>query len=125
MAIIRTDTMPTAIKAMYVRQLQLRALPRLLYARWGKPATWTGYDQAEIRKYHGLNPVTTALTEGTTPGEQSAPTISTVTLVPEWYGAWIGYTDKLQICTLVQLRLVLVQVQVWIPTTTRSATLTS
>lgn len=97
MANVRTDTMPTAIKTMYVRQLQLRALPRLLYARWGKPATWTGYDTAEIRKYHGLDPVQSALTEGTTPAENAAPTISTVELVPEWYGAWIGYSDKLKI----------------------------
>lgn len=97
MANVRTDVMPDAIKRMYVRQLQLRALPRLLYGRFGKTATWTGYDSAEIRKYNSLPIVSVALTEGTTPAEHAAPTISTVVLTPEWYGAWVGYTDKLKI----------------------------
>jgi N4-gp56 family major capsid protein len=41
-----------------------------------------------------MSAVTTALTEGTTPGESSAPTISTVTMTPSIYGAYVVYTDE-------------------------------
>lgn len=40
--------------------------------------------------------VTNTLTEGTTPSEQAAPSITTVTLSPAFYGAWISYTDVLE-----------------------------
>jgi len=75
----------------------MRALPNLKHARWAEQAIWDGYKDYEVRKFGSLPLVTTTLTEGTTPGEEQAPTISKITLTPEWYGAWIGYTDKLKV----------------------------
>jgi N4-gp56 family major capsid protein len=39
--------------------------------------------------------VLSALTEGTSPTEQSAPSITQITATPLFYGAWIGYTDEI------------------------------
>jgi N4-gp56 family major capsid protein len=97
MANENTTSMSAAVKSAYDRRLMLRALPRLLHGRWGRTATFKGYKDWEIRRWESLSAVTTALTEGVTPSEHSAPNISTYTLTPEWYGAWVGYTDKLEI----------------------------
>jgi N4-gp56 family major capsid protein len=50
----------------------------------------------ELRKYGALSAVTSALGEGATPAEQSAISVTLVTLTPSFYGAWLGYTDELE-----------------------------
>lgn len=47
-------------------------------------------------KYGSLSAVTSALTEGTTPTELSAPSLTLTTITPLFYGAWIGLTDELE-----------------------------
>jgi len=41
-----------------------------------------------------MSAVTSPLGEGSTPAEQAAPTISSVTLTPVWYGAFVEMTDE-------------------------------
>ena len=48
-------------------------------------------------KYAGLSVISSALGEGSTPGEQSAPVISTVVLNPSYYGAWIGNSEIVEL----------------------------
>lgn len=36
------------------------------------------------------------MTEGTTPTEQAAPSLTLTTITPLFYGAWIGHTDELE-----------------------------
>lgn len=44
-------------------------------------------------KYGSLAAVTTQLTQGTTPAETTAPTPTLITITPAFYGAWMGFTD--------------------------------
>ena len=90
-----TVNLSDTIKTQYEKRLLTRALPRLVHGRWGSKARMTKTGSMELRKYSALNAVTAALVEGTTPGEQSTPTISTVTMTPLWYGAYLVYTDEL------------------------------
>ena len=97
MANVNTVSMSATVKSAYDRRLMLRALPRLLHGRWGRSATFKGYKDWEIRRFESLSAISTTLSEGVTPSEHAAPNISTYTLTPEWYGAWVSYTDKLEI----------------------------
>jgi N4-gp56 family major capsid protein len=81
---------------MYERQLLERALPRLVHGRWAQIATLNGFGSYELRRYEALSAVTTALTEGVTPDEQSAPSLTVITITPSWYGAWMQYTQQLE-----------------------------
>jgi len=91
-----TETnMANAVKTFYERRLLMRAVPRLVHGRWGERATVNKYNALEWRRWESLSAVVSALTEGTTPSEQSAPTVTQVTATPSWYGAWIGYSDEL------------------------------
>jgi len=94
---VNATNMADAIKVMYEKRLLSRALPRLVHGRWGRPATLNKFGSMEIRKYSALSVISSTLGEGSTPSEQSAPSISTVTLDPNWYGAWIGITDQVQL----------------------------
>lgn len=47
-------------------------------------------------KYGSLSAVTSALTEGTTPAEQSAPSLTLTTITPLFYGSWLGHSDELE-----------------------------
>ena len=84
------------IKTMYERRLLTRALPRLIHGRWGMQARLNKHGSYELRKYGALAAVTGALTEGTTPAEQAAISLTLVTITPSFYGAWLGYTDELE-----------------------------
>lgn len=95
MAAVNETNYANAIKTQYERRLLTRALPRLIHSRWGLKGRLNGYGSYEWRKYGSLSAVTSALTEGTTPSEQSAPSLTLVTATPLWYGAWIGYTDEI------------------------------
>ena len=88
-------SMSDAVKTMYERRLLVRAVPRLIHGRFGKKATINKYGSLEWRRYESVSAVTSALTEGETPTEETQPSITTVTATPEWYGAWIGYSDEL------------------------------
>jgi N4-gp56 family major capsid protein len=98
MAEVNTSNMAAAIKGAYDRRLMMRALPRLLHGRFGRPATFDGYNTWEIRRWESFSDTSiSAMGEGATPVEHSAPQISTYTLTPLWYGAWVQYTDKMKI----------------------------
>lgn len=86
-----------AIKTQYERRLLTRALPRLVHGRWGMQARLNKMGAYELRKYGALSAVTSALTEGTTPSEQSAISLTLVTITPSFYGAWLGHTDELEL----------------------------
>lgn len=89
-------TLASGIKTQYERRLLTRALPRLIHGRWGMQARLNKVGAYELRKYGALSAVTSALTEGTTPSEQSAISLTLVTITPSFYGAWLGYTDELE-----------------------------
>jgi N4-gp56 family major capsid protein len=88
--------MADAIKTQYERRLLTRALPRLVHGRWSMPARLNKNGSYELRKYGSLAAVTSALGEGATPVEQSAPSLTLTTITPLFYGAWIGHTDELE-----------------------------
>jgi N4-gp56 family major capsid protein len=90
-------TLADAIKTQYERRLLTRALPRLVHGRWGMTARLNKVGAYELRKYGSLSAVTSALTEGTTPSEQAAISLTLVTITPSFYGAWIGHTDELEV----------------------------
>lgn len=95
MANINTTGFADAIKTFYERRLLTRAFPRLLHGRWLDQARLGKFGSWEARKYGSLSAVTTALTEGTTPAEQASPALSKVTITPSWYGAFVAYTDEI------------------------------
>ena len=90
-----SPSLPNEIKTLYERRLLTRALPRLVHGRFGQQAKWKGYGSYEVRRWESYSLVTTPLSEGTTPGENVAPTITVITITPVWYGAWVEYTDRL------------------------------
>ena len=96
MANLNQTTLSDAIKVQYEKRLLTRAVPRFVHGRWGKLASLNGYGSYELRKYSGLSAITSALSEGATPAEQSTPTLALTTITPLFYGAWIGHTDELE-----------------------------
>jgi len=99
MANLTQTALPDAVKTQYERRLLTRAVPRLPHGKFGMVARLNKMGAYELRKYGSLSAMTTALTEGTTPAEQAVPTASKVTITPLFYGAWIGYTDELDMTT--------------------------
>jgi N4-gp56 family major capsid protein len=96
MANLTQTALSDAIKTQYERRLLTRAVPRLVHGRWGMTARLNKYGSYELRKYGSLSAVTSALTEGTTPAEQSAPSLTLTTITPLFYGSWLGHTDELE-----------------------------
>lgn len=94
---LNTTNFAAAIKTQYERRLMTRALPRLVHGRWLTMARLNKVGSYEIRKYSSLSPVTNTLAESITPEENAAPTLSTVTISPAFYGAWIGYNDVIEL----------------------------
>lgn len=88
-------TLASAVKTQYEKRLLTRALPRLIHGRWGLKARLNKMGAYELRKYGALSAVSAALSEGATPAEQSAISLTLVTVTPSFYGAWIGYTDEI------------------------------
>lgn len=84
-----------AIKTQYEKRLLIRAVPRLIHGRFGTRARVSKAGTLEWRKYGALANVSAALTEGSTPAEQAAPSLTLLTATPLFYGAWIGYSDEL------------------------------
>jgi N4-gp56 family major capsid protein len=92
---LNTVSLSDTVKVMYEKRLLSRAVARMVHGRWPEVATINKYGSYELRKFSAMTAVTSPLTQGTTPAEAAAPTISTVTMAPEWYGTWIAYTDQL------------------------------
>jgi N4-gp56 family major capsid protein len=88
--------MQQGIKTEYSRRLLVRAIPRFVHGRWATPSRLNQYGSIEWRRYESYSAITTALTEAVTPDELAQPTITLVTGTPSWYGAWVGYTDKMK-----------------------------
>jgi len=95
MAALTAVALPDAIKTLYERRLLTRALPRLVHGRFGQQARWKGFGTYEVRRWESLNLVSGTLAEGNNPPEGSAPTITVITLTPNWYGTYVEYTDQL------------------------------
>lgn len=100
MSNVNQTTMSDAVKTQYNRNLLIRALPRLIHGRWGQKSIINQFGSEEWRRYGSLAAVTTPLSEGTTPSEQSAPTLTLVTATPLFYGAWLGLTDEIDMTTI-------------------------
>ena len=97
MANISVASFSGAIKRNFERRLLNRALPRLVHGRWATPATLTGFGSYELRRYESLNAITTALPqEGVTPVEGSQPSLTQLVITPEYYGTWMGYTQRIE-----------------------------
>jgi len=96
MANVTQSALSDTVKTQYERRLLTRALPRMIHGRWGMKARISKFGSLEFRKYSALSAITTALTEGTTPAEQSSPTITTTTVTPLFYGSWLGFTDEIE-----------------------------
>jgi N4-gp56 family major capsid protein len=93
---INRTNFATAIKNVYEKKLLIKAAPRFVHGSQAKVATFKG-GSYELRRYGQLAAITAALpVEGVTPAEHDAPSVSTVTLTPEWYGTWIGHTDQIK-----------------------------
>src|SRR5690554_2353553 len=90
------STLSDVIKTQYERRLLTRALPRLVHGRWAMKARLNKMGSYEVRKYGALSPITSSLTEGATPAEQSAISVTLITISPSFYGAWLGTTDELE-----------------------------
>jgi len=97
MAGINASTMSNAVKTFYEKRLLMRAIPRLVHSNFGERATINKNGSYEWRKYGALSAKTTALTSGTTPVEESTPSLTLVTATPSWYGSWLGYTDQIDL----------------------------
>jgi hypothetical protein len=86
-----TTNFANAVKTEYERRLLGRLLPRLVHGKWGTPARLNQFGTYELRRYESLSAITAALgTEGVTPGENAAPSLTVLTVTPAQYGTWLG-----------------------------------
>lgn len=97
MANLDSVNMANAIKTMYERRLLDRSLSRLVHNQFGRVANWKEYGNYELRRFESLPVVSVPLSEGNTPSEETQPTMTVINITPLWYGAWISYTDKLDV----------------------------
>lgn len=97
MAHITTTAFSDLITTLYEKKALMSANPRLIHTRWAKDAQWLGHNTYQLFRYSELSAVTTNLEEGVTPDETAAPTLTTVTLTPLPYGAWLGYTNEVNL----------------------------
>ncbi|MCA1806832.1 MAG: N4-gp56 family major capsid protein [Actinobacteria bacterium] len=93
MADINTTTLSDAIKTAYEMRLLTRAIPRYVHGRWAVKARISKRGSYELRKYGSLAANTTVLTEGTTPAETASPTPTLITMTPQFFGSWMGFTE--------------------------------
>jgi N4-gp56 family major capsid protein len=95
--------MPLEIKTHYILELLMRAFPRLVHGRYGQKATLPkrAGKTMEWRQFGALAAIDTPLSEaswgygGTIPAPQD-PTVTNITASPDFYGAYIEYTDDLE-----------------------------
>jgi len=96
LANLNQTTLASAVKTQYESRLLTRALPRLIHGRFGMSARINKFGAYELRRYGSLPLISTPLTEGTTPAEQPAVSLTLITITPLFYGSWIGHTDELE-----------------------------
>jgi len=96
MSNLNTTALSNTIKTQYEARLLTRAVPRMIHAKFATPARLTKSNTLELRKFGSMPIISNSLTEGTTPAETDSPAISIVNLTPEWYGAYVAYTDKVE-----------------------------
>lgn len=96
---LNQTSLANSIKAQYEKRLLIRARPRYVHGRWARKANINKFGSYELRRYESMSAITSALSENVTPAEQSAPTLTLVTLTPLFYGAWIGYGDEIEMTT--------------------------
>lgn len=84
-----------AIKTTYDRQLLERALPNLVFARYGIPKNIParGGTSIEIRKLGSIPVSTTALAEGSLPAAEASAAFATITLSISQYGQYTQFSD--------------------------------
>jgi N4-gp56 family major capsid protein len=90
---LNTTSFADVIQTQYESRLLERATPRLVHGRWCDRPRLSQSGVYEVRKYNSISAMTTPLQEGTTPNEQSAPTVTKITMTPLFYGAWIGHNE--------------------------------
>jgi N4-gp56 family major capsid protein len=96
MPITTTSTIPINITGYYDRNLLERALPVLLYSKFGqmRPLPKNMGDRITFRKYASLAVNTTALTEGVTPAGKSLSSSDIYATIGQ-YGDFVMISDKL------------------------------
>lgn len=92
-----TANISALITTLYEKRALMTAVPRMPHLWWSRTATFTGNNTYQLFRYSELPAVTNALNEGVTPDETAAPSLTTVTLTPEPYGAWMGYTREMEL----------------------------
>jgi len=97
MANLNTTALSDQIKTFYERRLLTRALPRLVHGRGSSMARLNKNGAYEVRKYGELPVISSALTEGATPAESAAPSLTATTITPAWYGSWLSFTDEVEL----------------------------
>lgn len=104
MATVTTSVLPDQIKTHYLMRLLMRAYPRLVHGRFAQKATLPkrAGRTLEWRRFGSLPNVLTPLSEaawgygGTIPAPVD-PTQSTITASPAFYGAYMEYTDDVEL----------------------------
>lgn len=98
MATVTTTVIPSAMTEYYNRVLLMRGLPYLVYDLFGqlKPLPTSSSLVAKFRRYEALNTTTAVLVEGTPPSSTD-PTKTDITATIKTYGAYIQYTDDVQL----------------------------
>lgn len=94
-------TIPHAVASYYDRTLLERALPLLVHTRFAqvRDIPKNGTNVITFRKYAALAAATTPLTESETPAA-STLSVSDITATVVQYGAYVSFSDFLQMTTL-------------------------
>lgn len=93
-----TVEIPSALTEYYNRQLLERALPYMNHDLFGqiRPLPQKNSKVAKFRRYESLGTATTPLTEGVPPSSTD-PTYTDVTATVATYGAYIEYSDDVEL----------------------------
>lgn len=93
-----TVEIPSAVSEYYDRLLLERALPSLTYELFGqtRPLSKGNSKTIKFRRYESLSNATTPLTEGVPP-TSTDPSKTDITAAYKTYGAYIEYTDDVEL----------------------------
>jgi N4-gp56 family major capsid protein len=92
----------TEMKTFYDKQLLIRTVPKLLYAKFGqmKNIPSHGGRIIEFRRFAGLAVATTALTEGALFTNLKDLTVTAITATISQYGDAVGFSDLVSTTTI-------------------------
>lgn len=96
-AVVNRTQFSDAIKTEYETTLLTRAVANFPHARFAQKAIINKRGDYELRKYGSMSAVTSALSEGITPAQQSAPSLSLINIDPVYYGSWMRFTRELDL----------------------------